>query len=57
VLKPVTVVFRFDVSVMIAVPGLPALADHVPVPTAERAIEPPGKTAQASVLSGPASGL
>ena len=43
--------------VIVAVPGLPDCAVHVPVPVADMVAEPPGSTAQLTVLSAPALGL
>jgi hypothetical protein len=39
---------------MLAVPGLPACAVHVPIPVAPIVAEPPGRVAQVTVLAGPA---
>jgi hypothetical protein len=39
------------------VPGFPACADHVPLPVPLIVAVPPGKDAQVTVLSVPASGL
>jgi hypothetical protein len=44
--------------VIVALPGLPDCADHVPIPLAAIVALPPGKvTTQLTVLSGPASGF
>ena len=43
--------------VISAVPGLPAIAVHVPVPVADIVAVPPGSKAQLTVLSGPALGF
>jgi hypothetical protein len=43
--------------VMVAVPGLPGIVDHDPVPMAAIVDVPPGRIAQVTVLSGPALGL
>ena len=43
--------------VIVAVPGLPVCAVHVPVPVPAIVAEPPGSVAQLTVLSGPALGL
>jgi hypothetical protein len=41
--------------VMIAVPGLPVWAVHIPIPVAAIVAVPPGSTVQATIWSGPAS--
>ena len=43
--------------VMLAVPGLPVCAVHVPVPVAAMVADPPGSIAQFTVWSAPALGL
>jgi hypothetical protein len=43
--------------VMVAVPGLPVCADHVPTPVPPIVALPPGRTAQVTVLSTPALGF
>jgi hypothetical protein len=55
-LKVVIVVLALAGVVMAAVPGLPACAVHVPVPVAPIVADPPGSTAQFTVLLGPALG-
>ena len=45
------------VFVIMAVPGLPVCAVHVPVPVAAIVAEPPGRTIQLTVWSVPAFGL
>ena len=53
----VIVVVGLVVDVMVEVPGLPAIAVHVPAPTAAIVAVPPGSNAQVTVWSGPAFGL
>ena len=43
--------------VIVAVPGFPAWAVHVPLPVPDIVALPPGITAQLTVLSVPASGF
>ena len=56
-LNVVMVVVGLVGVVMVAVPGLPAWADHVPVPVPPIVTEPPGSVTQLRDLSGPALGL
>ena len=51
------VVVGLAALVMVAVPGLPAIAVHVPAPMPAIVAEPPGRMAQVTVWSGPALGL
>ena len=53
----VIVVVGLAALVMVAVPGLPAIAVHVPAPVAAMAVLPPGSNAHVTVWSGPALGL
>ena len=53
----VIVVVGLVVDVMVEVPGLPAIAVHVPAPVAAIAVLPPGSNAHVTVWSGPALGL
>ena len=53
----VIVVVGDDVLVMVAVPGFPLCAVHVPLPVALMVAVPPGNAAQFTFLSVPASGF
>ena len=44
-------------AVIMAVPGLPAMAVHVPVSMAAMVAEPPGSIAHVTVWSDPAGGI
>jgi hypothetical protein len=55
--KPVILVVGLAGAAMVAVPGLPVMAVHVPAPVAVIAAVPPGSMAQFTVLSAPAVGL
>jgi hypothetical protein len=56
-LKVVIVVVGLVAVVMVAVPGLPVCALHVPVPTPDIVTDPPGSTTQDNELSAPALGF
>jgi hypothetical protein len=53
-LKVVIVLVALPSVVMVAVPGFPACAVHVPIPVAAMVADPPGSIAQLTVWSGPA---
>ncbi len=53
----VIVVVGDDVFVIVAVPGFPLCAVHVPLPVADIVAVPPGNMAHTTVLSIPASGF
>ena len=56
-LKVVIVVVALAGVVIVAVPGLPAMAVHVPAPVPAIVALPPGRTAHVTVWSAPAFGL
>jgi hypothetical protein len=55
--NPVMLVAALLAFAMLAVPGLPVIAVHAPVPVADMAALPPGSTAQLTIISAPASGF
>jgi hypothetical protein len=57
VVNPVMLVAALLAFAMLAVPGLPVIAVHVPVPVADMVALPPGSVAQLTSISAPASGF
>jgi hypothetical protein len=55
--NPVIVVVGLLALVIVAVPGFPVIADHVPVPVPVMVAVPPGSMAQLTTSSVPALGL